>query len=144
MLNNSPQLRILKIKVDCQNIAFKIDFLSENLKNLCVLVMDLPLRISCAKIHEQIPFKNHIVSLQFMGKNALAMEKLDFFKKFPYLTKYINGVQKQPHLSNCARVRSVFVMKARSVFVMKAWNLKRNLRNFFRKDIIKEIFLKIY
>ena len=132
MLENNPDLEILKIKVYGPNIDFKINLPSENLKNLFVLEMDLPL-FNCDKIHEQIPFKNNIVSLKTRIE-YFVMKKSDFFEKLQYLTKYINGVQDQSQLSKCVRFRSVFVMMA--------WNLRRNLRKFFRKDIIEEIFLK--
>ena len=64
------------------------------------------------------------------------MGTTDIFIKFPYLVKYIYEPPNQPQLSK--------ILQFRSVFVMKAWNLKRNIRKYFRKEIIEEIFLKIY
>ena len=98
--------------------------------------MDFPsYHIFCARIYEQIPSQNNLVSLKFLGKNAIVLENSDFKKKFPYLTQLIYGEQYNLQVSECAQ--------SRYRFVMKGWNLQRSLHRIFREEIVEEIFMKI-
>ena len=130
MLIKSPDLKTLKIKVDFY-FQYKIEFSPESLKKILVLEMDFRGNDinSAVKINEQIPFPNNLVSLKLIGTNAIINS--NFKKKLPFLTQLIYGNQSKPQKSKLTQ--SLYR------FVMKVWNLKRNLRKIFRKEIIEEI-----
>ena len=137
MLINNQNLEVLKIKVEYPTFLSKILFSHQSLQNLLVLEMDLPhYEKSIAKIDEQFPFDNNLISLKFIGDKAVIIENSNFLEKFPFLTTLIFGNRKATHVSKYVQTRFRFVATGIS--------LKRRLRKTFRKEIIEEILMKIY